>query len=47
MQEFLDENEMHVKKIAKFDTAQEKQLNKLSVYEFLFHLVSVLDSQPD
>lgn len=45
MQEFLDDNEMQVKKIAKFDLDNEKELNRLSVYDFLFHLSALLAEQ--
>lgn len=45
MQDFLDETEMQVKKIAKFDLENEKELNRLSVYEFNFHLQALLDEQ--
>lgn len=45
MQDFLDETEMQVKKIAKFELDNEKELNKLSVYEFLFHLQALLAEQ--
>ena len=45
MQEYLDETEMQVKKIAKFDLDSEKKLNRLSVYEFLFHLQALLAEQ--
>ncbi len=45
MQDFLDETEMQVKKIAKFDLENEKKLNCLSVYEFNFHLQALLDEQ--
>lgn len=45
MQEYLDELEMQVKKIAKFDLESEKELNRLSVYEFHFHLTALLSEQ--
>jgi hypothetical protein len=43
MQEFLDEQEKQVKKMAKFDLDEEDRLKKLSVYEFLFHLQCLHD----
>jgi hypothetical protein len=43
MQEFLDEQEIQVKKIAKFVLNEEDRLKKLSVYEFLFHLQCLHD----
>lgn len=45
MQEYLDDSEMQVKKIAKFDLDNEKELNRLSVYDFLFHLSALLAEQ--
>lgn len=45
MQEFLDESEMQVKKIAKFELENEKELNRLSVYDFNFHLQALLAEQ--
>jgi len=38
MQEFLDEQEIQIKKLAKYDIAKEEEFKRLSVYEFLFHL---------
>ena len=38
MQEFLDEQSIQIKKLAKFDVVKEEELKRLSVYEFLFHL---------
>ena len=46
MQEFLNDQIKQVKKIAKFDLQEEKQIYKLSVYAFLEHLCAVLDDQP-
>lgn len=45
MQEFLDDADMQVKKIAKFDLENEKELNRLSVYDFNFHLQALLSEQ--
>lgn len=45
MQEFLDDAETQVKKIAKFDLENEKELNRLSVYDFNFHLQALLAEQ--
>lgn len=47
MQDFLDEQELSIKKIANFDTGIEEKLNKLSVYEFLFHIECYTDNQPE
>lgn len=44
MQEFLDDQEIQVKKLAKFDVEKEENFKRLTVYEFLFH-VSVLSEQ--
>jgi len=41
MQERFDDQEIQVKKMAKFDVAKEQELKRLSVYEFLFHLMAV------
>lgn len=43
MQDFLDEQEIQVKKIAKFDLQEEERLKRLSVYDFLFHLQCLHD----
>lgn len=45
MQEYLDDAEMQIKKIAKFELDKEKELNRLSVYEFHFHLTALLNEQ--
>lgn len=45
MQDYLDETEMQVKKIAKFEIEGEKELNRLNVYEFHFHLQALLAEQ--
>lgn len=45
MQDYLDEAEMQVKKIAKFELENEKELYKLSVYDFHFHLTALLSEQ--
>ncbi len=45
MQDFMDEQDMQIKKIAKFELDNEIQLNKLSVYDFLFHLQTLLAEQ--
>lgn len=45
MQDYLDETEMQVKKIAKFELESEKELNRLSVYDFHFHLQALLAEQ--
>ena len=38
MQERFDDQEIQIKKLAKFDVGKEEELKRLSVYEFLFHL---------
>jgi hypothetical protein len=38
MQEFLDEQEIQVKKLAKYDIAKEEEFKRLTTYDFLFHL---------
>lgn len=47
MQDFLDELEIQTKKLANFDIETEAKLNRLSVYEFLFHLETFYDNQPE
>lgn len=47
MQDFLDEQELQIKKIANFNIESEEQLNHLSVYEFLFHLECFHENQPE
>lgn len=38
MQEFLDQQEVKLKKLSNFDIGKEQEYKRLSVYEFLFHL---------
>jgi hypothetical protein len=38
MQEFLDTQEIKLKKLANFELVKEQEYKRLSVYEFLFHL---------
>jgi hypothetical protein len=38
MQEFYDDQEIQIKKLAKFDIMKGEELKKLTVYEFMFHL---------
>lgn len=42
MQEFYDEQNIQVKKLAKFDIEKEEAYKRMSCYEFIFH-VWVLD----
>lgn len=45
MQEYYDEQELQVKKLAKFDIEKEEAFKKLPVYEYLFHVWLVSDQQ--
>lgn len=47
MQDFLDESELQIKKIANFNIDAERELNRLSVYDFLFHLECYHENQPE
>lgn len=38
MQEFLDQQEVKLKKLSNFELGKEQEFRRLSVYEFLFHL---------
>jgi hypothetical protein len=38
MQEFLDQQEIQIKKLANFELGKEQDFKRMSVYEFLFHL---------
>jgi hypothetical protein len=38
MQEFLDQQEVKLKKLSNFEIAKEQEFKRLSVYDFLFHL---------
>lgn len=38
MQEFLDQQEVKLKKLSNFELGKEQEYKRLSVYEFLFHL---------
>jgi hypothetical protein len=38
MQEFLDGQEIQLKKLSNFDLGKEQEYKRLSVYNFLFHL---------
>lgn len=38
MQEFLDQQEVKLKKLSNFDIGKEQDYKKMSVYAFLFHL---------
>lgn len=42
MQEFLDGQEIQIKKLSNFDLGKEQDFKRMSVYDFLFHL-SALD----
>jgi hypothetical protein len=38
MQEFLDQQEVKLKRLSNFEIAKEQEFKRLSVYDFLFHL---------
>jgi len=38
MQEFLDQQEVKLKKLSNFDIGKEQEYKRLSVYDLLFHL---------
>lgn len=38
MQEFLDQQEVQLKKLTNFDIGKEQEYKRMSVYDFLFHL---------
>lgn len=41
MQEFLDGQELQIKKLSNFDVGKEQEFKKMSVYNLLFHLLAL------
>lgn len=45
MQEFLDSQEVQIKKLSTFDLGKEIEFKKLSVYDFLFHIWTLYNAE--
>jgi hypothetical protein len=41
MQDFEDEQEIQIKKLSNFEIGKEQEFKRMSVYDFLFHILAL------